>query len=134
MVYLCDDDVDDLEIVQVALIQNSYKGPVKTVLNGQALMDDLHNINGQQKPDVILLDLNMPLKDGFKVLKEIKGDPKFNTIPVIVLTSSSNKNDEIRCIELGCRYFFKKPFSMQEYQSVIMVVKGFIPNENQSTP
>src|SRR5688572_11987585 len=100
MVYLCDDDVDDLQIVQEALIQNSYKGPVKTALNGQVLMDDLNNISGQQKPDVILLDLNMPLKDGFKVLKEIKSNPKFQAIPVVVLTASSNKNDEIRCFEL----------------------------------
>lgn len=125
MVYLVDDDIDDLEIVQEALIQNDYTGPVVTVQNGKVLMDKLLE-DADAKPDVIVLDLNMPLKDGFEVLSEIKTHPLFRNIPVIVLTASGNKSDELRCFELGCNFFFTKPNSMQEYDALVTIVKKFM--------
>jgi CheY-like chemotaxis protein len=126
MVYLVDDDVDDLEIVQDALFHNSYKGPVKTAHNGLLLMNDLYNPNGSVKPNVILLDLNMPLKNGFEVLKEIKHNPDLSHIPVIILTASSSKCDEARCMELGCAFFFRKPYNLADYAPIVMTVKTFI--------
>jgi CheY-like chemotaxis protein len=123
MVYLVDDDVDDLEIVQEALLQNNYTGPVKTSTNGQVLMDKLNNPGPCAKPDVIVLDLNMPLKSGFEALEEIRTNPTLKDIPVIILTASSNKDDEIRCFELGCNFFYTKPSSMQEYRPLANMVK-----------
>jgi CheY-like chemotaxis protein len=128
MVYLVDDDVDDLEIVQEALEQNDYKGPVKTLTNGQRLMDELNNSEGRDKPAVIVLDLNMPLKNGFDALTEIRSDPSLKDIPIIILTASSKKEDEIRCFELGCNYFYIKPSSMQEYRALANMVKRFSPD------
>ena len=126
MVYLVDDDPDDLEILQEVLVQNSYKGPVRTAFNGQQLMNELsHSSNGSEKPHVIVLDLNMPLKNGFQVLEEIKVNPGLNLIPVIVLTASSNKDDEIRCFELGCSFFFQKPSTLPDYVPIVMMVKRF---------
>jgi CheY-like chemotaxis protein len=124
MIYLVDDDNDDVEIMKEALFENSYKGPVLTENNGQALMDRLQRT--ASKPDVIILDLNMPLKDGFEALQEIRSTPHLNSIAVIILTASSRKEDEIRCLELGCNYFFKKPFIMKEYSNLVDVVKKFI--------
>jgi CheY-like chemotaxis protein len=129
MVYLVDDDDDDLEIVQTALIENSYKGPVKTVSNGQMLMDKLNGHDNGVRPDVILLDLNMPLKDGFEALEELKANPVLKSIPVIILTASSKKEDEIRCFELGCNYFYTKPNSVPEYSPLVKMVKKFIGNK-----
>ena len=125
MVYLVDDDADDLEIIQEALSRNSYKGPVRTALNGLQLMKDLQAPSESVKPDVIVLDLNMPLKNGFQVLEEIRTHPSLNRIPVIVLTASSNKRDEIRCFELGCNFFFRKPDTMPEYNPIASMVKQF---------
>ena len=125
MVYLVDDDADDLEIIQEALSRNSYKGPVRTALNGLQLMKDLQAASASVKPAVIVLDLNMPLKNGFQVLEEIKTHPALNSIPVIVLTASSNKRDEIRCFELGCNFFFRKPDTMPEYNPIASMVKQF---------
>lgn len=125
MVYIVDDDADDLEILQEALVQNSYKGPVRTALNGQELMDFLRKKEDSAKPDVIVLDLNMPLKNGFQVLEEIKEQPELNPIPVIILTASTNKIDEVRCFELGCSFYFRKPHTMPDYNPIVMMVKTF---------
>ena len=124
MVYLVEDDIDDQEIIQAALVQNGYTGPLITLQNGKALMDRLLE-DASAKPDVILLDLDLPLRDGFGVLAEIKWHPLFRTIPVIVLTASKKKADEQRCLELGCNSFFTKPNSMQEYDSLVLLVKQF---------
>ena len=125
MVYLVDDDVDDLQTLQEALFNNSYKGPVKTAINGVQLMNELRKLGGSETPNVIVLDLNMPLKNGFQVLEEIKNQPAFNDIPVIVLTACTNNKDERRCLDLGCRYFFRKPYSMPEYSPIVATVKMF---------
>lgn len=122
MVYLVEDDIDDQEIVQAALIQNGYNGPISVYQNGKMLMDKLLE-DATTKPDIILLDLALPLKDGFDVLTEIKWHPLLRTVPVIVLTASKKKADERRCIELGCNFFFTKPNSMQEYDAVVNLVK-----------
>jgi CheY-like chemotaxis protein len=126
MVYLVDDDIDDLELVQDALAMNSYEGPVSTILNGKALIDKLTEKENTSRPDVILLDLNMPLKDGFETLEEIKGNPDLKNIPVIVLTASSKKEDEIRCFELGCNFFYTKPTSMHDYKALVAMVKKLV--------
>jgi CheY-like chemotaxis protein len=130
MVYLVDDDVDDLEIVQEALITHSYKGPVITASNGKVLMDQLNNQHFLSRPDVILLDLNMPLKNGFQALQEIKDDPSLKSIPVIILTASSRKEDEARCFELGCSFYFTKPSKLSDYVDLVSLVKKFIVNQS----
>ena len=126
MVYLVDDDIDDLEIMHEALVLNSYKGPVKTASNGLDFLKDLMDSDNPQKPDVVLLDLNMPLKDGFVVLEEMMQNSSLQSIPVIVLTASANANDEIRCFELGCRFFFRKPHYMRDYGPIVTMVKKFM--------
>jgi CheY-like chemotaxis protein len=128
MVYLVDDDEDDLLIVQEALVHNSYKGPVRTASNGQVFMSNLKNSGRAEHPQVILLDLNMPLKNGFQVLAEIRNDPFLKNIPVVVLTASSSQDDEMKCFELGCNLFYTKPLRFEDYSSIVVMVKKFIPN------
>ena len=126
MVFLVDDDSDDLEIIHEALVKNSYTGAVRTAENGQVLMKELAAYGRTQKPDVIILDLNMPLKNGFQVLSEIRSNPELNTIPVAILTASSNHEDEIRCLKLGCTFFFRKPHTLHEYNSIALIVIDFL--------
>jgi CheY-like chemotaxis protein len=70
-------------------------------------------------PSVILLDLNMPLKNGYQSLQDIKRTPALSGIPVIIVTSSANQKDEADCMKLGCNKFFNKPFSLQGYDELI---------------
>jgi CheY-like chemotaxis protein len=129
MVYLVDDDIDDLELVQEALHSNSYKGPVNALLNGQMLLEQLNDTNAR-KPGVIILDLNMPYVDGFTALTEIRKDPQLKSIPVIVLTASSRKEDEVRCFDLGCNFFFNKPVNIDEYRHLVAMVKSILSKVN----
>jgi DNA-binding response OmpR family regulator len=126
MVYLVDDDPDDREIIREALIENSYKGPVLPFENGKMLLNQLANPGTDAKPDVVILDLNMPLLSGFEVLEELRKHQSFNKIPVIVLTASSKKEDEIRSFELGCNFFMTKPSKISEYLILTAAVKKFI--------
>ena len=124
MVYLVDDDEDDIALVREALFINSYKGPVDSASNGRVLLEKL--VNTQVNPDVIVMDLNMPVKNGFDTLQAIKTHPTLREIPVIILTASSNKNDEAKCFDLGCSYFFSKPVTLNGYMPLVHMVKKIV--------
>lgn len=126
MVYLVDDDYEDLEIVQHALSEHTYKGPVVAIDSGKKLIDKLNHTNLSPVPQVIVLDLNMPLFDGFETLKHIRKHPLYGSTPIIVLTASSNKEDEVKSYELGCNFFLTKPSSLNEYDALTKLVKKFI--------
>jgi CheY-like chemotaxis protein len=121
MVFLVDDDEDDVDFVREALVTYSYKGPVDTAQNGKILMEKLRFPDN--RPDVIVMDLNMPVKNGFDTLKEMRTNPTFEKIPVIILTASSNTADEMRCFDLGCSFFYRKPVNLKDYLPLVSMVK-----------
>src|SRR5688500_11491462 len=116
MVYLVDDDIDDLELVQEAFVRNGFQGQVACAKNGE---DFLSNLERSNLPELIVLDLNMPLKDGFEVLKALKKSRNFSAIPVAILTASLNKQDETRCMGLGCNLFLRKPSTLEGYNIIV---------------
>jgi DNA-binding response OmpR family regulator len=126
MVYLVDDDHDDLEMVQEALFHHSYKGPVLQIDNGKKLVDKLYSDGLFPEPRVIVLDLNMPLIDGFQALQSIRSHAVYHSTPVIILTASTNKADETRSYELGCNFFLNKPSRMSGYEILTKLVKKFV--------
>jgi DNA-binding response OmpR family regulator len=131
MVFLVDDDIDDVEFVQEAFHKNNYEGELAVAPNGQVLMRQLTD-SIQKKPGLILLDLNMPVKSGFDALQEIKGHPSLKSIPVIILTSSTSKADEMRCFELGCTLFFRKPTSIDEYNALARLIINVLNNAQRN--
>ena len=133
MVYLVDDDQDDLDILQEALSINSYKGPVMSLHNGQRLIDQLNVTDASAEPNVIILDLNMPILDGFQTLKKIRRHPAYSAVPVIILTASSSKEDEIRSFELGCDFYMNKPTKMDEYMGLTKLIKKYTSADNNDS-
>ncbi|RYY51511.1 MAG: response regulator [Chitinophagaceae bacterium] len=132
-IILADDDHDDRSFVEEALFRNSFNGKIKPAENGLELMHYLEelvhgNDDSNNFPDLILLDLNMPLKDGYEVMQEIKQHPHLKNIPVLVLTSSLREYDEKRCMQLGCTKFFQKPLTVSEYdrlaRSILRYMNG----------
>ncbi len=114
-ILLADDDEDDRLLAEDALAESRLANTIKFVEDGEELMDYL-NQRGEwsepgvaPRPGLILLDLNMPRKDGRQALKEIKGDPELRNIPVVILTTSKAEEDILRSYDLGVNSFITKP-------------------------
>ena len=109
---MADDDEEDRMVTQKAWKENRLVNELLFVEDGEELMDYLHQkgqYSNAPRPGLILLDLNMPRKDGREALKEIKSDPALRQIPIVVLTTSQAEEDIFRSYDLGANSFISKP-------------------------
>ncbi|MBX2864886.1 MAG: response regulator, partial [Leptolyngbyaceae cyanobacterium MAG.088] len=115
IILMADDDEDDRLFTQEALAENRIVNDLYFVEDGEDLMDYLYQRGKYSDPGVaprptlILLDLNMPRKDGREALQEIKQDPDLRSIPVVILTTSKAEEDILRTYDLGASSFITKP-------------------------
>jgi CheY-like chemotaxis protein len=110
IIVIVDDDTDDREIIRDAFMSN-HKNHRQYVFieNGDKLLEYLQDAENENIPALILLDLNMPGKDGREVLKEIKSNERFRQIPTIVFTTSNSQKDRQTSYSLGANCFITKP-------------------------
>jgi CheY-like chemotaxis protein len=114
-ILMADDDEEDCALTKEAMTDARLANEMRFVSDGEELLDYLHqrgkysNGNEAPRPGVILLDLNMPKKDGREALAEIKSDPDLRRIPVCVLTTSSDEEDIFSTYDLGVNSFMTKP-------------------------
>jgi len=114
---MADDDDDDCTLAKDAFRESGARGSIHCVENGVELMDYLSL--SDPVPSLILLDLNMPIKDGRQALREIKSIPGFQHIPVVVLTTSREKEDIIYSGEMGAQSFITKPNTFGEWVEIM---------------
>lgn len=122
-ILLADDDPDDRMLVREAFEESHLLNVLETVKDGEELMDYLHQkgeFAGKPMPNLILLDLNMPRKNGMEALEEIKADQNLRRIPIVVLTTSKAEEDIIRTYDLGVNSFVVKPVT---FESLVDLVK-----------
>lgn len=128
VILMADDDDDDYMLTKKALEESKLLNTLCRVKDGEELLDYLKcrgaYASGQQcgRPGVILLDLNMPKKDGREALKEIKSDPKLKDIPVVVFTTSKAEEDIYKSYQLGVNSFITKPVTFDGLLSVIQTL------------
>ncbi|MCD6064599.1 MAG: response regulator [Flavipsychrobacter sp.] len=113
-VLIVDDDVDDRESIRDAFLENRHHHDYTFLTSGEHLIQHLAGSQAQEQPSLILLDLNMPGKDGREILKELKKDKVYQPIPIVVLTTSSSEKDRDVSYELGANCFITKPNSYSE--------------------
>jgi CheY-like chemotaxis protein len=117
IILIADDDPDERLLVKEAFEESKWKKPLHFVQDGVELLDYLFrrgnyaDLAEEPLPDLILLDLNMPRKNGVEALEEIKNDPDLKTIPIIVFTTSKAEEDVLRSYNLGVNSFITKPVS-----------------------
>jgi len=127
-ILLADDDPDDRKLTQDAFTENRLVNVLHCVEDGEELMEYLRRQGRyvDQKdaplPGLILLDLNMPRKDGREALKEIKADPALRRIPVVVLTTSKAEEDILRTYDLGVNSYVTKPVTFKSLVELIKVL------------
>ena len=125
-IVMADDDADDRLMVQEALAEAGVTNKLYCVEDGEELLDYLYRrrqyaiLGKTPYPGLILLDLNMPKKDGHEVLEEIKADPELRHIPVVVLTTSKADEDIARTYDLGASSFIVKPVA---FESLVAIMK-----------
>ena len=113
-IVIVDDDSDDRGLIKDAFRENNADKEFVLLESADILLEFLRAATDAELPSLILLDLNMPGKDGREALKEIKKDSRFRHIPVIVFSTSSLDKDRIISYELGANCFLTKPSSYQE--------------------
>jgi CheY-like chemotaxis protein len=127
-ILLADDDPDDRQLTRDAFAENRLANVLNTVDDGEELLEYLQrrgryaDKRDEPLPGLILLDLNMPRKDGREALKEIKADPELRRIPIVVLTTSKAEEDILRTYDLGVNSYVTKPVTFKSLVELIKVL------------
>ena len=127
-ILLVEDNPGDVRLTQEALKEGKILNNLGVVGDGVEAMAYLHregDYSSAVRPDLILLDLNLPKKDGRQVLEEIKGDPAFRQIPVVVLTTSRAEQDILRSYDLHANCYITKPVDLEQFITVVQFIEEF---------
>ena len=130
-ILMAEDDLDDRLLVKDAMAECRWEGDLRFVENGEELLDYLMRRGkyGQPanapRPGLILLDLNMPRKDGREALREIKADGELRRIPVVVLTTSQAEEDILRAYHLNANCYVTKPMGLDQFMKVVRSIEEF---------
>ncbi len=127
-ILLVDDDELDLELTREALNASKIRNTISTAKDGVEALQHLRRAPGYEdspRPDVILLDLNMPRMDGHTFLAELKDDPDLAAIPVVIVTTSDEEADVVRSYELHAAAFITKPIGLDQIGNVVRAIEEF---------
>jgi CheY-like chemotaxis protein len=132
-ILLADDDIDDCIFFKEALDELPLSTHLMVVHDGEQLMQLLIN-ETNEFPDVLFLDLNMPRKNGFECLSEIKLSKKLNQLPVIIFSTSFEQEVVNQLYQNGAQYFIRKPSEFSQFKKIIQQSLALIAQENISQP
>ena len=127
-VLLVEDDPGDVVLIKEAFEFNKVHNALHVVSDGVQALDFLYRRNGHEgapRPDLVLLDLNLPRKDGREVLEEVKADKDLWTIPVVVLTTSEADEDILRSYDLHANAYVTKPVDFDRFIEVVRMIDTF---------
>jgi len=144
-ILMADDDQDDCLLVKDAFVESRLLNDLRFVEDGEELMDYLYHrgkyveIDSSPRPGLILLDLNMPRKDGREALEEIKSDSDLRSIPIVVLTTSKQEEDILRSYDVGANSYVTKPVTFKGLVDVMKTLGRYwleiveLPDDRKET-
>lgn len=130
-ILLVEDSPEDYETTVRSLKKAGLKNPIVRCVDGEEALDYLHqrgeyaNSNSAPRPGIVLLDLNLPGTDGREVLQEMKQDASLKTIPVVVLTTSSDERDIEQCYRSGANSYIQKPVDLDGFVRSMARMKDY---------
>lgn len=121
---LVEDNEGHVRLIEKNLRRSNISNPIIKFTDGQAVLDYLFGEQGyvnalQHSPLLVLLDLNLPIVDGYRVLEKMKSDERTKTIPIIILTTTDDVQEINRCHELGCNIYITKPVDYEQFTEAI---------------
>ena len=127
-ILLVDDNPADANLTSEVLATSERRSHISTVSDGEQALAFLHRTGKYAdavRPDLLILDLNLPRRDGRSVLAEVKADPELNELPVVVFTTSRSSRDIARCYELGANCYVSKPGNLGQFFSAVRSLEAF---------
>ena len=127
-VLLVEDDPGDVLLIREAFDFNKVHNNLNVVSDGEQALDYLRGTGDYAdriRPDLVLLDLNLPRKDGREVLGEVKSDPDLRTIPIVVLTTSEAEEDVLKSYQLHANAYVTKPVDFERFVSIVRQIDDF---------
>ncbi len=118
-VMLVEDDLDDIELVKLALSTQFIPNELKIVYDGEEALEYLFNLDPEELPDLVLLDLNLPKLSGLDVLKQLRTNPSTKYLPLIIFTSSEQQEDLRKGYAFGANAFIRKALDPEEFKSAL---------------
>ena len=139
-ILLVEDNPDDVELAMIAFQRNNLANKVHVVRDGEEALDFFfcrgayHDRSFDTPPKLVLLDLKLPKVDGLDVLREVKADRRTKSVPIVVMTSSTQQKDMVEGYQLGVNSYIQKPVNFDQFQKLIkdlgfywLVVNQFPP-------
>lgn len=127
-ILIVEDNPGDVRLMQEAMRDSKVLNQIHVVEDGVAAMAYLHR-DGEYAdapcPDLIMLDLNLPMKDGREVLEEVKEDPELRRIPVVILTTSGAEDDILRTYNHHANCYITKPIDLKQFIKVVRAIESF---------
>ncbi len=120
---MADDDADDLELMESAFREVGFKSPIKTFIDGGAMLDYLLSEEGKSA-SLVILDLNMPKMNGHEVLDEIRNQNNMRDVPIVLLTASECCDDVEKAHNLGINYYLRKPLQGRGLGELLSAVQS----------
>jgi len=127
-ILLVEDNPGDVRLIQEALRDGKILNQLSTVSDGQKALDWLHKLGSYsqaRRPQLILLDLNLPRKDGREVLQEVKTDPNLRSIPIVIITSSQVEEDILKSYNAYANCYVTKPLDLHKFITVVKSIEDF---------
>jgi two-component system, chemotaxis family, response regulator Rcp1 len=127
-ILLVEDNPGDVRLTKEALRDDKIRNDITVVTDGVEALAYLRKEAGYEtaiRPDMILLDLNLPRKSGLEVLREIKADENLRRIPVVILSTSQAERDIVQSYDLHANAYVSKPVDLDQFISVVRVIEGF---------
>ncbi len=136
-VLIVDDNPSDIDLLEIALDEAGLHPAIQSVTDGRAAIALLKRIavgDHANRPDVVVLDLNMPIANGHEVLAYIRSDERLIGLPVVVLTTSDAPSDRQRCMAQGARDYLVKPRRFSDFAPIIARIRAYLDRAGTTSP
>jgi CheY-like chemotaxis protein len=136
-ILLVEDAAPDVFLVREALQSGGVDCNLRVLEDGEKAVDFIDNIDASgtgQRPDLLLLDLNLPKKSGAQVLEHLRRSDRWRNVPVVILTSSDSPRDKQQVAQLGATRYFRKPSRLAEFMKLGEVVRELLKSTNAASP